>query len=43
MLSYQNMAMKDIDALRSEARDLGGELHVVKNTLMNLALKNCRI
>jgi large subunit ribosomal protein L10 len=41
VLSYQNMAMKDIDALRSEARDLGGELHVVKNTLMNLALKNC--
>ena len=41
VLSYQNMAMKDIDALRSEARDLGGELHVVKNTLMNIALKNC--
>lgn len=41
VLSYHKMAMKDIDALRSEARDLGGELHVVKNTLMNLALKNC--
>ena len=40
VLSYQNMAMKDIDALRSDARDLGGELHVVKNTLMNIALKN---
>jgi large subunit ribosomal protein L10 len=40
VLSYQNMAMKDIDALRSDARELGGELHVVKNTLMNLALKN---
>ncbi len=41
VLTYQNMAMKDINALRSEARDLGGELHVVKNTLMNIALKNC--
>jgi len=41
VLSYQKMAMKDIDALRSDARDLGGELHVVKNTLMNIALKNC--
>lgn len=40
VLSYNKMAMKDIDALRSEARELGGELHVVKNTLMNLALKN---
>jgi large subunit ribosomal protein L10 len=41
VLSYQKMAMKDIDLLRSEARESGGELHVVKNTLMNLALKNC--
>ncbi|MDP2966011.1 MAG: 50S ribosomal protein L10 [Pelolinea sp.] len=41
VLSYTKMAMKDIDALRSEAREFGGELHVVKNTLMNLALKNC--
>ena len=41
VLSYQKMTMKDIDSLRSEARELGGELHVVKNTLMNIALKNC--
>jgi large subunit ribosomal protein L10 len=41
VLSYHKMAMKDIDALRSEARELGAEFHVVKNTLMNLALKNC--
>jgi large subunit ribosomal protein L10 len=40
VLSYQKMAMKDVDALRSEAREIGGEFHVVKNTLMNLALKN---
>jgi len=41
VLSYQNMAMKDIDALRADARESGGEFHVVKNTLMNLAVKNC--
>jgi large subunit ribosomal protein L10 len=40
VLSYQKMAMKDIDALRAEAREIGGEFHVVKNTLMNLALQN---
>ena len=34
------MAMKDIDALRAHAREIGGEFHVVKNTLMNIALKN---
>ena len=40
VLSYQNMAMKDIDALRAEAREIGGEFHVVKNTLMNIAMGN---
>lgn len=39
VLTYHKMAMKDIDALRAEAREIGGEFHVVKNTLMNLALK----
>jgi len=41
VLSYNKMQMKNIDALRSEAREIGGELHVVKNTLMKIALKNC--
>lgn len=41
VMSYQKMRMKDIDALRSEAREIGGEFHVVKNTLMKIALKNC--
>ena len=40
VLSYQKMAMKDIDTLRAEAREIGGEFHVVKNTLMNIALTN---
>jgi large subunit ribosomal protein L10 len=41
VMSYQKMGMKDIDALRSEAREIGGEFHVVKNTLMTIAMKNC--
>jgi large subunit ribosomal protein L10 len=40
MMSYSNMRMKDIDALRAKAREVGGQAHVVKNTLMELALKN---
>ncbi len=38
VLSYKKMTMKDIDALRAKARETGAELHVVKNTLMKLAL-----
>ena len=34
------MSVKDIDKLRTEAREVGGELHVVKNTLVDIALKN---
>lgn len=37
-LSYNKMSMKEIDTLRAKVRDAGGELHVVKNTLMKLAL-----
>lgn len=38
-LSYNKMSMKEIDTLRSKVRDAGGELHVIKNTLMKLALE----
>jgi len=38
LLSYSKMTMKDIDALRAKVREAGGEIHVVKNTLMKLAL-----
>lgn len=37
-LSYDKMTMKEVDTLRAKVRDAGGELHVVKNTLMKLAL-----
>jgi len=39
-LSYTKMTMKEVDTLRAEARDAGAVVHVVKNTLMNIALKN---
>jgi large subunit ribosomal protein L10 len=40
VLSYSKMNMASIDAVRASAREIGGEVHVVKNTLMKLALKN---
>lgn len=39
VIEYKKMSMKDIDALRAKVRDTGGHLHVVKNTLMDLALE----
>lgn len=33
--SYNKMTQKDIDAMRAKAREAGGEVHIVKNTLMN--------
>ncbi|NMC78477.1 MAG: 50S ribosomal protein L10 [Chloroflexi bacterium] len=38
MTEYNRMGMKDIDALRAKAREAGGELHVVKNRLLLIAL-----
>ncbi len=40
VMSYSNMDMQAIDGVRASAREIGGELHVVKNTLMKIALKN---
>lgn len=37
---YQGMSMKDMDALRSKVREIGGEFHVVKNTLGKLAFES---
>lgn len=38
-LSYNKMNMKEIDTLRAKVRDAGGEMHVVKNTLMKIAME----
>ncbi len=39
MLEYTKMTMKDIDAFRAKVRETGSEAHIVKNTLMELAMK----
>ncbi len=39
VLEYNHMAMKDVDGLRAKVREAGGRAHVVKNTLMEIALK----
>ena len=39
VLEYKKMTQKEIDALRAKVREAGGEFHVVKNTLMTVALE----
>ena len=43
VIEYKKLTMKDVDALRAKAREAGGELHIVKNTLMNIALDHSGI
>lgn len=37
---YLGLTMKEIDDLRAKVREIGGEFHVVKNTLGKLAFDN---
>lgn len=37
---YIGLSMKDLDSLRAKVRDAGGEFHIVKNTLGEVALKS---
>ena len=39
LAEYNGLTMKDMDDLRSKAREAGGEFHVVKNTLGKLAFE----
>ena len=39
LTEYTGMTMKDMDELRAKVREAGGEFHVVKNTLVKLALQ----
>ncbi len=43
VLEYTKMSMKDVDSLRGKVRDAGGQLHVVKNTLMSIVLDQAKI
>lgn len=40
---YTGMTMKDMDTLRAKVREAGGEFHIVKNTLGNIAFKEVGI
>jgi large subunit ribosomal protein L10 len=39
ILEYSKMNMKAVDVARAKVRDAGGELHVVKNTLFKIVIK----
>jgi large subunit ribosomal protein L10 len=40
MLEYGKMNQKDVDVVRAKAREAGGEMHVVKNTLFHNVLND---
>ena len=40
LTEYKGMTVKDLDNLRSKARDIGAEFHIIKNTLSKVAFKN---
>jgi large subunit ribosomal protein L10 len=39
LVEYAGLTMKDLDAIRARIREAGGEFHIVKNTLVKLALE----
>ena len=38
MLQYSKMTMKDVNEVRAKAREIGAEMHVVKNTIFGILL-----
>jgi large subunit ribosomal protein L7/L12 len=40
MMEFGNMSMKDINNFRAKVREGGGKVHIVKNTLLEMALVN---
>ena len=40
LTEYKGLAVKDLDELREKARDVGGEFHIIKNTLAAIAFKS---
>ena len=43
LTEYIGLTMKEIDELRQKTREAGGEFHVIKNTLGNLAFEKADI
>lgn len=39
LTEYRGLSMKDIDELRRRVREIGGEFHIVKNTLGKIAFE----
>jgi large subunit ribosomal protein L10 len=39
LVEYTGLKMNNLDAIRSKVREVGGEFHIVKNTLARLALE----
>jgi large subunit ribosomal protein L10 len=39
LASFSGVTVKDLQALRGQIREVGGEFHIVKNSLMDLAFK----
>lgn len=39
LVEYTGVTMKDLDSIRAKVREAGGEFHIVKNTLVKLALQ----
>ena len=39
LVEYTGVTMRDLDAIRAKVREVGGEFHIVKNTLVKLALE----
>jgi large subunit ribosomal protein L10 len=39
LAEYTGLTMKDLDTLRSKVREIGGEFHVIKNTLGKIAFE----
>ncbi len=40
LVEYTGAKMKDLDAMRAKIRELGGEFHILKNTLARRAFSN---
>ncbi len=39
LVEYSGVTMRELDAIRAKVREVGGEFHIVKNTLAKLALE----
>ena len=43
LTSYSGLSVKQLEGLRNQIRELGGEFHIVKNSLMGLAFKELKL